>query len=135
MLIAIKLQKARKNQLKLLPPQKSLQEKMVFTYPQNRKIQMIQTCQDQTSKESIGLPTCHLEIYSKVKYCERGGIINANYTCKVIIQVDFPYNKVIGLQITCWFFGCSASRFKEQSIHMCHMLVSWCWLWRSSVAW
>ena len=64
-----------------------------------------------------------LRIYSKVKYSERGGIINANYTCKVVIQVDFPYNKVIGLQITCWFFGCSTSWFKEQSIHMCHMLV------------
>ncbi|RMX42713.1 hypothetical protein pdam_00025733, partial [Pocillopora damicornis] len=39
----------RKKQLKLLLPQKSLQEKMTSAFPQNRKIQMIKTCQDQTT--------------------------------------------------------------------------------------
>ena len=35
--------------LSLLPPQRSLQEKMAFTFPQNRKIQVIHTFQDQTT--------------------------------------------------------------------------------------
>ena len=35
-----------------------------------------------------------------------------------LVSVHFSYNKVIALQITCSFFGCSASWFKEQGIYM-----------------